>query len=92
MGHWMCGFILSGKIVENNSIHHFSIEKTNNNSINISIDNSESIVLDLSGYNKFINTAFKSIGLKTLTRGTDRFRDEAFVRAHFDNVLVGSPN
>jgi hypothetical protein len=79
-------------VVANNSFYHFSIEKTDNNNINISLDNSENISLDLSIFNEFATNQFKNVGLKTISRGTDAAGDEAFIRAVFDNIQVGNPN
>jgi hypothetical protein len=79
-------------VPENDIFYHFSVENTDNGIINISIDNSESISLDLSAFPEFATTEFKSIGLKTLSRGTDVVGDESLIRANFDNVQVGNPN
>jgi hypothetical protein len=79
-------------VTENDIFYHFSVENTDNGIINISIDNSERISLDLSAFPEFATTEFKRVGLKTLSRGTDVVGDESLIRANFDNVQVGNPN
>lgn len=71
--------------------YHFKMEHDGNGSIAVILDNSETLTVDLSTIPEFAQTEFRRIQLRTLARGTDASGEEAFVKAYFDNIVLGTP-
>ncbi|MCP4745017.1 MAG: hypothetical protein GY874_02595 [Desulfobacteraceae bacterium] len=76
--------------VFSDTAYQFIMEHAGNGVIAISLDNSESLTLDLSELTQFAITDFSHVRLRTLARGTDMPGEEAFVRAYFDDIRFGS--
>jgi hypothetical protein len=70
--------------------HRFKIEHLGNGAFGITMDNNETLSLDLSSIPEFASTVFSAVALSTAARGTDTAGEEAFIRAFFDNVRAGS--
>ncbi|MBU0481691.1 MAG: hypothetical protein KKG47_11380 [Proteobacteria bacterium] len=71
--------------------YHLKIEHLGNGVINVSLDQNETLSVDLSSIAQFATTEFSGVRLSVASQGTDAPGEEAFIRAFFENVSAGGP-
>lgn len=71
--------------------YRLKINHLGNGVFEITLNNTETLSISLSNIAEFASTEFSAVEVNTASRGTDVPGEEAFIRAFFDNILVGNP-